>query len=163
MDEYIISSTKASEADRLNADKAMTGVFTGSYAVHPFTGTDIPIWVSNYVLIEYGTGAIMAVPAGDERDMRFAKAFDLDIREIIQWDSEDDDRASKNGVMIHSDFLNGLRVPDAISKAIESIESKGIGKKLINYKLRDANFSRQRYWGEPFPIAYDAMMAYCMR
>jgi leucyl-tRNA synthetase len=85
--------------------------------------------------------------------MRFAKAFDLDIREIIQWDSEDDDRASKNGVMIHSDFLNGLRVPDAISKAIESIESKGIGKKLINYKLRDANFSRQRYWGEPFPIA----------
>lgn len=155
MDEYIISSTKASEADRLNADKTMTGVFTGSYAVHPFTGDDIPIWVSNYVLIEYGTGAIMAVPAGDERDMRFAKAFDLDVREIIQWDSEDDDRASKNGVMIHSDFLNGLRVPDAISKAIESIESKGIGKKLINYKLRDANFSRQRYWGEPFPIAYD--------
>lgn len=155
MDEYVTRSTKVSEADRLNAEKTMTGVFTGSYAIHPFTGKEIPVWVSNYVLIEYGTGAIMAVPAGDERDMRFAATFNLPVREIIQWDQPDAERSSKEGIMIDSDFLNGMRVTDAIKAAIEAIESRNIGQKLVNYKLRDANFSRQRYWGEPFPIAYD--------
>ncbi len=155
MFDYANETSKASEQDRLNAQKMMTGVFTGSYAVHPFTGEDIPIWVSNYVLIEYGTGAIMAVPAGDERDRRFAERFDLKISEIIQRNEGDDDIESKDGTMINSDFLNGLSVSDAIKAAIDAIESRGLGKRLVNYKLRDANYSRQRYWGEPFPIAYD--------
>lgn len=155
MDEYVTSSSKASEADRLNADKVMTGVFTGSYAVHPFTGEDIPVWVSSYVLIEYGTGAIMAVPAGDQRDLRFAETFGLEIREIIERTGDPDDIESRDGILINSGFLNGLSVNDAISEAITAIEGKSIGRRLVNYKLRDANYSRQRYWGEPFPIAYD--------
>ncbi|HRN35157.1 MAG TPA: class I tRNA ligase family protein [Saprospiraceae bacterium] len=155
MFDYACETAKASEQERLNAQKMMTGVFTGSYAIHPFTGKDIPIWVSNYVLIEYGTGAIMAVPAGDERDRRFAETFNLEIREIIQRNEDDDDIESKNGILINSDFLNGLPVNDAIIKVIETIEKQGFGKRLINYRLRDANYSRQRYWGEPFPIAYD--------
>ena len=155
MSEYVTTSTKASEADRLNADKTMTGVFTGSYAVHPFTGDDIPVYVSNYVLIDYGSGAIMAVPAGDERDLRFAETFDLNIREIVERSGDQTDIESKEGKMINSDFLNGLSIPDAINAALDKVESSGIGNKLINFKLRDANYSRQRYWGEPFPIAYD--------
>ncbi len=156
MAEYITSSVKTSEADRLNADKTMTGVFTGSYATHPFTGEDIPVWVSNYVLIDYGSGAIMAVPAGDERDKRFAETFDLKITEIIERTGDENDIESKVGIMINSGFLNGLAVKEAIKIALEKIEADGLGNKLINFKLRDANYSRQRYWGEPFPIAYDA-------
>ncbi|MBK8841735.1 MAG: leucine--tRNA ligase [Saprospiraceae bacterium] len=155
MKEYVKSSTKASEADRLNADKSMTGVFTGSYAIHPFSGKEIPVYVSNYVLIDYGSGAIMAVPAGDERDLRFAETFDLPVPQIIER-AENADIESKDGTLKNSDFLDGLSIPDAIKAALERIEVQGIGTKLINFRLRDANYSRQRYWGEPFPIAYDA-------
>ncbi len=146
-----------SELDRMSDAKEVTGVFTGSYAIHPFTGKRIPIWLGEYVLIDYGTGAIMAVPGDDERDFTFAKKFDLDVIEIL-------DRSaypgalphSKVGKMINSDFLSGMEVLDAITLMFDKIKSMGIGEKKVNFKLRDANYSRQRYWGEPFPIAYDS-------
>ncbi len=137
-------------------EKKVTGVFTGSYAVNPFTGKDIPVWIAEYVLSGYGTGAIMAVPADDERDHKFAEKFGLPIIDIIDKSMypgatiED-----KLGKMINSDFLNGMEVKDAIKAVLDEIEKRGIGKRKVNYKQRDAGFSRQRYWGEPFPIKYE--------
>lgn len=137
-------------------EKKVTGVFTGSYAINPFNGTKIPIWIAEYVLIGYGTGAIMAVPADDERDHKFAEKFNLPIVDIIDKSMypgatiED-----KLGKMINSDFINGLEVKDAIQTMLGRIEEMGIGKRKVNYRQRDAGFSRQRYWGEPFPIKYN--------
>jgi leucyl-tRNA synthetase len=147
---------KRTERERISETKQITGAFTGSYAIHPFTKELLPIWTSEYVLKDYGSGAIMAVPAGDLRDKAFAEKFGLPIIEII--DRSEFAKAEiedKVGKMINSDFLNGLQVKDAISLSIEKIVEKNIGKARVNYKLRDANFSRQRYWGEPFPIKYD--------
>jgi len=145
-----------SERERMTEVKKVTGAFTGAYAVHPFTGNKIPIWIGDYVLAGYGTGAVMAVPSGDQRDWDFANSFGLEIPPVIEGQDVSqgaDDR--KDGKLINSDFLNGLSVKDAIAKAIEAIEEKGIGAGKINYRLRDAVFSRQRYWGEPIPIYYE--------
>lgn len=152
---YQEKAKSKSNVDR-QAAKEVSGAFTGAYAKHPFTGEEIPIWISEYVLIDYGTGAIMAVPSDDERDHAFATHFGIDIIDICdKSDYPNATKADKLGKMINSDFLNGLEVKDAIQKAIEKLTEKGIGRLKINYKLRDANFSRQRYWGEPFPIAYE--------
>lgn len=157
--EYANKAKNRSEIERM-ADTTKTGIFTGSYAVNPFTNTQIPIWVSDYVLAGYGTGAIMAVPAHDERDFEFAKTFSLDIIPVIKpKDGElelplQEAFVSKEGICINSDILNNLDVKSAISKAISEIETRQLGKKKINYKLREAGFGRQRYWGEPFPIIY---------
>lgn len=145
-----------SERDRMAEVKEMNGAFTGSYCLHPFNGEKIPIWIADYVLKDYGTGAIMAVPADDERDQNFANKYKLPIVDVV--DKSDYPNATlhdKLGKMINSDFLTGMEVPDAIKLAVSKLEEKGIGTKKINYKLRDANYSRQRYWGEPFPIMYD--------
>ena len=151
---YQEKAKSKSNVDR-QAGKEISGVFTGAYAKHPFTGENIPIWISEYVLIDYGTGAIMAVPSDDERDHAFASHFGLNIIEICdKSEYPNASKADKVGKMINSDFLNGMEVKDAIEKVIEKLTGKGIGQLKVNYKLRDANFSRQRYWGEPFPIAY---------
>ncbi len=148
---YKSFASKKSEIDRqANTDK--TGVFTGGFCVHPFTGKDIPIWISDYVLMSYGTGAIMAVPGHDERDFEFATKFSIDILRVIDGG---DLPYGGEGKLVNSDFLNELRAkPDGIQKAIDEIEKKGIGKRHVTYKLRDWLFSRQRYWGEPFPIIH---------
>ena len=153
VDQYIETIKSKSDVER-QQEKAVSGVFTGSYAIHPFTGKELPIYISEYVLIGYGTGAIMAVPSDDERDERFAKHFDLDIINVVEKE-EGVSATDKTGTLINSDFLNGLTVQDAIAKAIDQIVAQGIGERTINYRLRDAGFSRQRYWGEPFPIVYD--------
>ena len=148
-------------------DKKVSGVFTGSYAVHPLTGKEIPIWVSDYVLAGYGTGAIMAVPAHDSRDYAFARHFDLPIVPLIEGaDVSEESFDAKEGKMINSCGpkldLNGLEVKDAIAKTKRFIEEEGLGKVKTNYRLRDAIFSRQRYWGEPFPVYYKDGVAYLM-
>lgn len=154
--DYLAYVNTRSERDRMSETKEVSGAFTGAYALNPFNGEKIPIWIAEYVLKDYGTGAIMAVPADDERDMRFAKKFNLPIVEIIDKSKypgatiED-----KVGIMINSDFLNGMEVMAAIEATLQRIESMGIGHRKINFKLRDAIYSRQRYWGEPFPIVYD--------
>jgi leucyl-tRNA synthetase len=157
---YAESTKNRSEIDRM-ADTRKTGVFTGAYAKHPFTGNPIPVWVSDYVLAGYGTGAIMAVPAHDERDFEFAKAFHLPIIPVIKPANENlsdpltEAFSAKDGVCFNSGFLDGLSVKAAIQKAIEKVENEGLGKRKVNYKLREAGFGRQRYWGEPFPIIFD--------
>lgn len=144
-----------SERERM-AEKKITGCFTGAYAVHPFTGREIPIWVSEYVLAGYGTGAIMAVPCGDERDFRFAQQFNIPITNIIG-EAFDGTGAnsSKDAILSQSDFLNGMVMRDAAAVVADKLETMGIGARRINYKMRDAAFSRQRYWGEPFPIRWE--------
>lgn len=155
VESYVEHAKKRNERERMADTKNVTGVFTGTYAVHPFTGENIPIWVSEYVLAGYGTGAIMAVPAHDSRDYLFAKHFNLPIIPLIEGcDVSTESFDAKEGKMINSDFLNGLDVKQAIKKAIDEVESKGIGERKVNYRLRDAIFSRQRYWGEPFPVYY---------
>ncbi|MBL7826008.1 MAG: leucine--tRNA ligase [Saprospiraceae bacterium] len=138
-------------------EKVVSGAFTGAYALHPFSGARIPIYIAEYVLKGYGTGAIMGVPADDERDFRFAEKYKLPVVQIVDKTmypgAEMEDKVGK---MVNSDFLNGMEVVDAIKEISGRLESKGIGKKRVQYKLRDANYSRQRYWGEPFPIVYDA-------
>ncbi|CAA6828207.1 MAG: Leucyl-tRNA synthetase (EC [uncultured Aureispira sp.] len=154
---YQAYANSRSERDRMADVKTITGAFTGAYAVNPFTGKEVPVWIADYVLISYGTGAIMAVPSGDERDARFAEHFDLDIVQVVDQSAHEGAAiGDKVGVMVNSGFLDGLPVVEAITKAIEEINTKKIGEGKINYRLRDANFSRQRYWGEPFPIKYDA-------
>jgi len=154
---YIDYVGSRSEVDRMAEVKEVTGVFTGAYAINPFNGKKIPIWLGEYVLKDYGTGAIMAVPSDDERDQVFAKKFGLEIIDVV--DKSDYPGATlqdKLGKLVNSDFLNGMEVKDAIKAMLTKIETQGIGSRKINYKLRDANYSRQRYWGEPFPIAYDS-------
>jgi leucyl-tRNA synthetase len=156
IEDYKKYVTTRSERDRMAEVKEVTGAFTGSYAINPFTDTKIPIWISEYVLKDYGTGAIMAVPSDDDRDFAFATKFGLEIIDIIDKSKYPGaDRHDKLGIMINSGFLNGMEVPDAIEATLKVIEDKKLGKRQVNYKLRDANFSRQRYWGEPFPIYYD--------
>ncbi len=159
---YIDATKKRTERERI-ADRRVTGVFSGSYAINPVAGTEIPIWISDYVLAGYGTGAIMAVPGHDSRDYAFAKHFNLPIIPLIEGaDISEESFDAKEGIMMNSGFLNGLTVPEAIAKAKEYIEEKGIGKVRVNYRLRDAIFSRQRYWGEPFPVYYKEGMPYML-
>lgn len=154
VDEYITYVKSRSERERM-AEKKITGVFSGSYAKHPFDGRTIPIWISEYVLIGYGTGAIMAVPCGDERDHKFAKHFNIPVTNIIgkYYDGEEAN-PTKDAILENSDFLNGMVMKDAIEVVIKKLEELGIGKRKVNYKMRDAAFSRQRYWGEPIPIVW---------
>ncbi len=162
VEEYVDKSKKKTERERM-ADKSVTGVFSGSYAAHPFTGEALPIWVSDYVLAGYGTGAIMAVPAHDSRDYAFAKHFNLPIVPLIEGcDVSEESFDAKEGIMINSDFLNGMTVEEAIPAAIDEVEKRGVGYRKVNYRLRDAIFSRQRYWGEPFPIYYKEGMPYTL-
>jgi len=152
---YVSWAKNRSERERMTEVKKVTGVFTGSYAIHPFSGEKIPIWIADYVLTSYGTGAIMAVPAHDSRDYAFAKKFNLPIVEVVSGgDISKESYDAKDGVLINSDFLNGLKVKQAIGEAIKKLRALGIGEKQVNFRLRDAIFSRQRYWGEPFPVFY---------
>ena len=152
---YIEETKKRSERDRIADTKRVSGVATGSCAINPFTGRAIPIYISDYVLAGYGTGAIMAVPAHDSRDWAFARHFGLDIVPVVEGgDVEQASYDAKQGRLINSDFLNGMEVKEAIARMFDEIERRGLGKRLVNYRLRDAIFSRQRYWGEPFPIYY---------
>lgn len=163
VDTYLQYVKTRSERDRQAEVKTVTGQFTGAYAVHPFTGKDIPVYIAEYVLAGYGTGAIMAVPSNDDRDRAFAEKFSLPIIEVVDQSAYPQAaREDKIGVMAHSDFLNGMEVKDAIAAAIDHIESKGIGKRKINFRLRDAGFSRQRYWGEPFPVVYREDIPYLL-
>ena len=152
---YIKEVKKKTERERIAETKTVTGVFTGSYGINPLTGEKVPIWVSEYVLAGYGTGAIMAVPAHDSRDYAFAKKFGLPIIPLIEGaDVSEQSFDAKEGKMINSGFLNGMDVKDAIEAAKDYVEAHGLGRRKTNYRLRDAIFSRQRYWGEPFPIYY---------
>ena len=155
VDAYLLEAKKKTERERIAETRKVTGVFTGSYAVNPFTNEQVPVWVSEYVLAGYGTGAIMAVPAHDSRDYNFAKTFNLPIIPLIEGcDVSQESFDAKEGIMCNSGFLSGKSVKEAIPAAIDEVERLGIGRRKINYRLRDAIFSRQRYWGEPFPIYY---------
>ena len=155
VEEYLSYVKKKTERERIAETKTVTGVFSGSYGVNPLTGEKVPIWISEYVLAGYGTGAIMAVPAHDSRDYVFAKKFGLPIVPIIEGcDVSEESFDAKEGKMVNSGFLDGMEVKDAIPAAIEYVEKNGLGHAKVNYRLRDAIFSRQRYWGEPFPIYY---------
>lgn len=152
---YVASVKKKTERERIAETKSVTGVFSGSYGINPLTGEKVPIWISEYVLAGYGTGAIMAVPAHDSRDYAFAKKFGLPIVPLIEGcDVSEQSFDAKDGVMCNSGFLNGMKVKDAIEAAKDYVEAHGLGHRKTNYRLRDAIFSRQRYWGEPFPIYY---------
>ncbi len=154
VDMYLNSSRLKSERER-QSEKKMSGVFTGGYAYHPFTGDKLEIWIADYVLASYGTGAVMAVPCGDQRDWLFANHYNIDIINIFKdVDISNSAYEGKEARIINSDFLNNLSCEDAINLSIERIVKEGIGEKRINYRLRDAVFSRQRYWGEPFPVYY---------
>lgn len=162
VEEYIIKTKKKTERERI-ADKSVSGVFSGSYAIHPFTGEQLQIWISDYVLAGYGTGAIMAVPAHDSRDYTFARHFNLPVIPLIEGcDVSEESFDAKEGIMINSDFLNGMTVKEAIPAAIDEVEKRGLGYRKINFRLRDAIFSRQRYWGEPFPVYYKDGMPYTL-
>jgi leucyl-tRNA synthetase len=160
VDDYIAYVKSRSERERM-AEKKISGVFTGAYAINPFDGREIPIWISEYVLAGYGTGAIMAVPCGDERDFRFAHHFNIPVTNIIgaHFNGEDAN-PTKDAILENSGFLNGMNMREAMEVAIKAIEEKGIGTRKVNYKMRDAAFSRQRYWGEPFPIRWENGIAY---
>ena len=159
---YLAATKKRTERERI-ADRRVTGVFSGSYAINPVSGTEIPVYISDYVLAGYGTGAIMAVPAHDSRDYAFAKHFNLPIIPLIEGcDVSEESWDAKEGIMMNSGFLNGLTVKEAIAAAKKYITEKGIGRVKVNYRLRDAIFSRQRYWGEPFPVYYKDGMPYML-
>ena len=161
VEDYICQTKKRSERDRIADTKRVSGVATGSYAINPFTNKAIPIYISDYVLAGYGTGAIMAVPAHDSRDWAFARHFGLEIIPVVEGgDVSVESYDAKSGKVINSDFLNGKDVKEAIGLMFAEVERRGLGKKLVNYRLRDAIFSRQRYWGEPFPIYYKNDVAY---
>ena len=155
VEEYLAMAKKKTERERMMEARKVTGVFSGSYAVNPLTGDKVPVWISEYVLAGYGTGAIMAVPAHDSRDYAFAKTFNLPVIPLIEGcDVSESSFDAKEGIMCNSGFLNGLTVKEAIPAAIDYVEQNGIGRRKINYRLRDAIFSRQRYWGEPFPVYF---------
>ncbi|MBP9997771.1 MAG: leucine--tRNA ligase, partial [Bacteroidales bacterium] len=155
VEEYIKYVKKKTERERIAETKTVTGVFSGSYGINPLTGEKVPVWISEYVLAGYGTGAIMAVPAHDSRDYAFAKKFNLPIIPIIEGcDVSESSFDAKEGKLCNSGFLNGMDVKEAIEAAKDYAEANGIGHRKTNYRLRDAIFSRQRYWGEPFPIYY---------
>ncbi|MFL9834912.1 leucine--tRNA ligase [Chryseobacterium terrae] len=164
IDTYIEETSKKTERDRMSDVKNVSGAFTGSYAINPFSGEKMPIYISDYVLMGYGTGAVMAVPAHDERDHRFAKKFNLDIKKVVETDEDIQEKSfdSKTSVCVNSDFLNGLNYDEAKALIIDAIEKKGIGHGTTNYRQRDAIFSRQRYWGEPVPIYYKDGMPYTL-
>jgi leucyl-tRNA synthetase len=154
VDEYIDKIKSKSDLERTDLAKEKTGVFTGAYAINPANGEKMPIWIADYVLVSYGTGAIMAVPAHDERDYEFAKQFDLPIKQVVAGGEIDSEAYTGDGEHINSDFLNGLNKIDGIQKMISWLEEKGIGTKKVTYRLRDWLFSRQRYWGEPIPVIH---------
>ena len=154
IDAYIKECANKSELERTELNKEKTGVFTGAYAVNPVNGKNIPIWISDYVLVSYGTGAIMAVPAHDERDYAFAKKFGLDIIPVLEGGDVTKEAFTEDGLHINSDFLNGLNKEDAIDTMIKWLEERGIGNKKITYRLREWIFARQRYWGEPVPVVH---------
>ena len=155
VEEYVRAAAKKTERERISETKSVTGVFTGSYGINPLNGKKVPIWVSEYVLAGYGTGAIMAVPAHDSRDYAFAKKFGLPIIPLIEGcDVSEESFDAKDGIMCNSGFLDGMTVKEAIEAAKDYVEAHGLGRRKVNYRLRDAIFSRQRYWGEPFPIYY---------
>jgi len=161
VESYVEQASNRSERDRMTDVKSISGVFTGSYATNPYNGEKVPIWVADYVLAGYGTGAVMAVPCGDQRDYDFAKHFDLPIVPVIK-DADISEKAdpTKEGIMTNSGFLDGLSCKDAIAKAIEFAEEKGVGKGKVNYRIRDAIFARQRYWGEPVPVYFKDDLPY---
>ena len=155
VEEYLAMAKKKTERERMMEARKVTGVFSGSYATNPLTGSKVPVWIGEYVLAGYGTGAIMAVPAHDSRDYAFAKTFDLPIIPLIEGcDVSEASFDAKEGIMCNSGFLNGMTVKEAIPAAIDYVEKHGIGHRQVNYRLRDAIFSRQRYWGEPFPMYF---------
>jgi leucyl-tRNA synthetase len=163
VDAYVNIARNRSERERQADVKRVSGEFTGAYVLHPFSGKKIPVWVGDYVLAGYGTGAVMAVPAGDQRDWDFAKHFNISVTPINEGvDISEAANPTKEARMINSGFLNGLTGHEAIRKAIEEIEKSGVGNGRVNYRLRDAGFSRQRYWGEPFPIIYRDGIAYAL-
>ncbi|HWV69060.1 class I tRNA ligase family protein, partial [Chitinophaga sp.] len=163
IDKYLGYVQSRSERERMADVKQITGCFTGAYAINPFDGREIPVWIAEYVLAGYGTGAIMAVPCGDQRDYGFAKHFNIPITNIIG-DAFDGQEANptKDAKLQNSGFLNGMDMKPAMDVVITKLEELGIGKRQINYKMRDAGFSRQRYWGEPFPIVYKNGIPYAM-
>ena len=155
VEEYLQVAKKKTERERMTETKKVSGVFSGSYAVNPLTGDKVPVWISEYVLAGYGTGAIMAVPAHDSRDYAFARHFNLPVIPLIEGcDVSESSFDAKEGIKCNSGFLNGLTVKEAIPAAIDYVEKNGIGRRKVNYRLRDAIFSRQRYWGEPFPMYF---------
>jgi len=168
---YVSYAKNRSERERMTEVKSITGEFTGAYGINPLNGESVPIWIADYVLAGYGTGAIMAVPGHDSRDFAFAKHFNLPIIQVVVKNDEtpsdplswDDSYDAKEGIMINSGFIDGLDVKDAILRTVEEIERKGIGYGKVNYRLRDAIFSRQRYWGEPFPVYYKNGMPYALK
>lgn len=160
VEEYVAYVKSRSERERM-AEKKISGCFTGAYAINPFDGREIPIWISEYVLAGYGTGAIMAVPCGDERDFKFAQHFNIPVTNIIgEYFNGTEANPTKDALLENSGFLNGLVMRDAMNVAMDKLEEMGIGKRKVNYKMRDAAFSRQRYWGEPFPIKWKNGTAY---
>ena len=161
--DYLAMAKKKTERERMMEARKVTGVFSGSYATNPLTGEKVPVWISEYVLAGYGTGAIMAVPAHDSRDYAFAKTFNLPVIPLIEGcDVSESSFDAKEGIMCNSGFLNGMTVKEAIPAAIDYVEKHGIGHRKINYRLRDAIFSRQRYWGEPFPMYFKDGIATAM-
>ncbi len=156
VEEYVNEAVNRSERERMSDVKHITGVFTGAYAINPFNNEKVPVWVADYVLAGYGTGAVMAVPSGDQRDYDFAKHFDLPIIPVYDtMNIESEADPTKEGKMVNSGMLNGLTYEQAIEKSLSFLEEKGIGRKKINFRLRDAIFGRQRYWGEPFPVYFE--------
>lgn len=158
VEKYVEVAKNRSERERMTEVKRISGAFTGAYAINPFNGAKIPVWIADYVLAGYGTGAVMAVPSSDTRDHAFAKHFNLPIIDVLEGPTSDitkDNFDPKSGKMINSDFLDGLDWKDAIEKALQRVEHLGIGKRKVNYRMRDAIFGRQRYWGEPFPMYYE--------
>lgn len=164
IENYIEETSKKTERDRMTDVKNVSGAFTGSYAINPFTNKKIPVYISDYVLMGYGTGAVMAVPAHDERDHRFAKKFGLEIVNVIknEINIQEESYDTKDSICVNSEFLNGLNYDEAKSKIISEIEKRGIGHGTTNYRQRDAIFSRQRYWGEPVPVYYKNEMPYTL-
>ncbi len=162
VDQYVAYVKSRSERERM-AEQKVSGCFTGAYCIHPFTGRRLPVWISEYVLAGYGTGAIMAVPAGDERDLTFARHFDIPVTNIFGAQFTGSAAvSSKNVILEDSDFLTGLSASEASQKMLQVLEEKGLGARKVNYKLRDAGFSRQRYWGEPFPVVYKNNIPYTL-